>query len=160
MISLICASSQNGIIGHQGQIPWHLSADLRRFKRLTMGHPIIMGRKTYQSIGRPLPGRTNIVVTHQPDFQADGCLIAHSVEEALALAGDDDEIFITGGTAIYQAALPYAQRIYLTLIHHDFVGDTPLFEFDRTLWKETSREDFEADGKNPYRYSYVLFEKV
>lgn len=160
MISLICATSQNGIIGHNGQIPWHLSADLRRFKRLTMGHPIIMGRKTYQSIGRPLPGRTNIVVTRQPDFQAEGCLIAHSVEEALALVAGDEEIFITGGTAIYQAGLAYADRIYLTVVHHDFAGDTPLFDFDQALWQQVSREDFEPDEKNPYHYSYLLFEKV
>lgn len=159
MLSLICATSQNGIIGRDGKIPWHLSADLRRFKRLTMGHHIIMGRKTYQSIGRPLPGRTNVVVTHQPNFQADGCLIAHSLEEAISLCQNDDEVFITGGTAIYQASLAYANRIYLTVIHHDFEGDTPLFSFDKTVWHEVRREYFEADEKNQYNYSYVLYEK-
>jgi dihydrofolate reductase len=107
-----------------------------------------------------LPGRTNIVVTRQPDFQAEGCLIAHSLEAALELAQGDDEVFITGGTAIYQAGLAYADRIYLTLVHHDFEGDTPMFDFDRTIWQEISREDFEPDEKNRYRYSYLLFEKV
>lgn len=159
IISLICAASQNGVIGIDNRLPWRLPADMQRFRRLTMGHPVLMGRKTYQSIGKPLVGRTNIVITRQPDYQAEGCLVASSLEQAIALCQNDDEIFIGGGAAIYKAALDVAQRIYLTVIHQDFEGDAFLFEIDESIWTEVSREDFEPDEKNRFRYSFFTLEK-
>jgi dihydrofolate reductase len=123
-----------------------------------MGHPILMGRKTFESIGRPLAGRTNIVITRQAAYQADGCLIAPSLEKAIELAQPDPEIFIIGGAATYRQALPYADRIYLTLVHAEFRGDTFLFEIDPAIWREISREDFELDENNHYPYSFIIFE--
>jgi dihydrofolate reductase len=159
IISLICATSQNGVIGLNNQLPWHLPADLAHFKKLTMGHHILMGRKTYESIGRPLPGRTNIVITRQQNFQADGCLIVHSLEEAIELCQGDDEVFVIGGAEIYQQTLPVADKIYLTIIHQDFEGDTLLFEIDKTIWREITRKDFEPDEKNKFDYSFLTLEK-
>jgi dihydrofolate reductase len=158
MISLICAASQNGVIGVANQLPWHLPADLKRFKALTMGHPILMGRKTFESIGRPLAGRTNIIITRQTTYQAEGCFIAPSLEKAIELAQPDNEIFIIGGATIYQQALPYASRIYLTLVRAEFLGDTFLFDIDPVIWREVSREDFEPDENNHYPYSFIIFE--
>lgn len=158
-ISLICAASRNGVIGVDNQLPWHLPADLQRFKKLTMGHHILMGRKTHEAIGRALPGRTNVVITRQPDYQAAGCVVAPSLEQALVLADDDDEIFIIGGATIFNQALGFADRIYLTRLHHDFEGDTHLFDIDPSIWREVSREDFEPDQKNNYRYSFITFER-
>jgi dihydrofolate reductase len=123
-----------------------------------MSHAILMGRKTFESIGRPLAGRTNIVITRQTTYQVDGCLIAPSLEEAFELAQPDPEIFIIGGATIYRQALPYANRIYLTLVHAEFTGDTFLFEIDPVRWHEVSREDFEPDEKNDYPYSFIIFE--
>jgi dihydrofolate reductase len=158
MIALICAAAQNGVIGLDNQLPWHLPADLKRFKTLTMGHTILMGRKTFESIGRPLAGRTNIVITRQAAYQADGCLIAPSLAKAIELAQPDPEIFIIGGAAIYRQALPYANRIYLTLVHAEFTGDTFLFEIDPAMWREVSREDFDPDEKNDVPYSFLVLE--
>lgn len=123
IISLIAAMAENRVIGRNNTIPWDLPADRKRFKVLTMGHPVIMGRKTYESIGFPLEGRTNIVVTRRRDYQAAGCLIANDLSSALALAGDADEIFVCGGADLYLQALPLADRIYLTVIHRDYEGD-------------------------------------
>jgi dihydrofolate reductase len=159
MISLICAASQNGVIGVENRLPWRLPADLKRFKRLTLGHHIVMGRKTFESIGRPLPGRTSVVLTRFKNYEAGGCLIASSLKEALSLARDDDEIFIIGGASVYQEALELADRIYLTILHQDFEGDTLMFEIDSTRWQECSREDFEADANNPYPYSFFVFKR-
>ena len=159
-VSLICAVSQNGVIGANNRLPWRLPADLKRFKRLTMGHPVIMGRKTFESIGKPLPGRTNILITRQEDFQAPGCRAAASLEEALELCGNDPEIFVIGGASVYSQALPFADRIYLTQIHHDFQGNTRLFPIDPAAWQETSREDFPADSQNPYSYSFLTYERI
>lgn len=158
-ISFICAASQNGIIGRDNRLPWHLPADLAHFKRLTTGHPILMGRKTYESIGKPLPNRTNIVITRQTDFQANGCLVAHSLQAAFDLCSTDDEIFIIGGAEIYRQTLPVANKIYLTRIRRDFEGDTFLFELDPSVWRETFREDFAPDKKNKYSYSFITYEK-
>lgn len=159
MLALIVAAAQNGVIGRDNQLPWHLSADLKRFRALTMGHHILMGRKTFESIGRPLPGRTNIVITRQPDFRAEGVVVVHSLAEALALAADDDRIFVVGGAEIYRQALPQADRIYLTIIHQDFEGDTFWFDLDRMVWRETSRVAHRPDEKNPYPYSFVELER-
>lgn len=158
-ISLICAASQNGVIGRDNRLPWHLPADLAHFKRLTTGHHILMGRKTYESIGKPLPNRTNIVITRQTAFQANGCLVAHSLEEAVGLCSTDQEVFIIGGAEIYRQALPLASKIYLTHIWYDFEGDTFLFEVDSSAWQEIHREDFAPDEKNKYAYSLITYEK-
>jgi len=171
-ISLIVAASQNGVIGAGGKLPWRLPADLKRFKQFTMGRPILMGRKTFESIGKPLPGRTNIVITrgrfskghfspHSPHGEVSPpeaspfVLTTSSIDEAIRLCGKANEIFVIGGASIYQQALPLADRIYLTLIHQDFEGDTRLFPIDKTVWKETSREDFPADSANPYPFSFL-----
>ena len=158
-ISLICAASQNGVIGRNNRLPWHLPADLAHFKRLTTGHSILMGRKTHQSIGKSLPNRINIVITRQIDFQAEGCLVAHSLEEALDLCTNDEEVFIIGGAEIYRQALPVANKIYLTRLWHDFGGDTFLFKIDPLAWQEACREDFTPDQKNQYPYSFITLER-
>ena len=132
-VSIIVAMAENGVIGKDGRMPWHISEDLKRFKKLTLGHPVIMGRKTYESIGKPLPGRTNIVITRNPNFSATGVTAVSSFYEALNVAGQsagNDEIFVIGGAEIYTLALPTAKRIYLTRVHGDFAGDTRLPLFD------------------------------
>ena len=177
MISLIVAASQNGIIGAGNKLPWHLPADLKRFKQLTMNRPILMGRKTFESIGKPLPGRTHIVITRQKGFQCCGATVAHSLEEgllicdreataqrskemvALPLSADHEsepEVFVIGGAELFKQALPLADRIYLTRIHKDFEGDTFLFEIDPAVWKETSREDFPA---GPIPHTFITLER-
>ena len=157
MISLIAAASRNGVIGNKGKLPWRLPADLKRFKQLTMGHPILMGRKTFESIGKPLPGRTNIVVTRQKGFQCCGTTAAHSLEEALLICEEQPEVFVIGGAEIFRQALPLAGRIHLTRIHRDFEGDTRLFDIDPAAWKETSREEFPA---GPLPFSFITLERA
>lgn len=159
IVSLIVAASQNGVIGRDNRLPWRLPADLAYFKHLTMGYPVLMGRKTHQSIGKPLPGRTNIVVTGQPDYQAEGCLLTHSIEAALEFCRDETEIFVIGGATIYQQMLARAHKIYLTVIYHDFEGDTFLFAYDKSDWAEVSRADCEPDEKNKYAYSFLVLER-
>ena len=156
MISLIVAASQNGIIGANDKLPWHLPADLQRFKQITMGHPILMGRKTFETIGKPLPGRTNIVISRQEGLQCCGTTVIHSLEEALLLCENEKEAFVIGGAEIFKQALPFADRIYLTRINRDFEGDTTLFEIDPKVWKETSREDFPAD---PLPHSFLTYQR-
>ncbi|MBI3615427.1 MAG: dihydrofolate reductase [Candidatus Omnitrophica bacterium] len=159
IISLVVAVSQNGVIGKNNRLPWKLPADLKRFKQLTMNHPILMGRKTFESIGKPLPGRTNIVITHQKDFACCGCLTASSIEKGLQLCENADEVFVIGGASIYEQSLPLADRIYLTRIHQDFEGDTRLFNLDKSAWQEIFREDFKSDTGNKYPYSFVTLKK-
>lgn len=156
MISLLVAASQNGIIGANNKLPWHLPADLKRFKQLTLGHPIIMGRKTFDSIGKPLPGRTNIVITRQKGTLCCGTTVANSLEEAMLLCENEKETFIIGGAEIFKQALPFTDRIYLTTIHKDFEGDTRLFDIDPAAWKETSREDAFSD---PLPHSFITLER-
>lgn len=160
VVSLICAASRNGIIGVDNQLPWRLPADLKRFKELTMNHSIVMGRKTFESIGKALPGRTNIVVTRQKDYRIEGCKVAHSLEEAFQLCAGEEEVFVIGGAAIYNQALKQANKIYLTQIHQDFEGDILLFPLDRPIWKETFRQDFEPDSENRFPYSFITFERA
>ena len=159
IISLVVAMDRNRLIGRNQQLPWHLPADLRHFKEITMGKPILMGRKTWESIGRPLPGRTNVVVTGSTDFQAPGCIVSHSIEEALAAVENHKEIMVIGGAHLYQQLLSRAERIYLTLVDHAFAGDTWFPELDERDWKETSRQDHDPDQKNPYRYSFVQLQR-
>jgi dihydrofolate reductase len=159
-ISLIVATDEKGVIGKDNIIPWHMPADMAHFKETTMGHPIIMGRKTFESIGRPLPGRQNIVITHKPDFSHEGIQVANSLETAIALAvvSHVSEIFIIGGQAIYEAALPKVAKIYLTLIHAEIPGDK-YFKYDASQWKETSRQSHKADKDNRYDYDFITLEK-
>lgn len=164
-LSVIVAAARNGVIGRNNALPWHLPEDLRYFKRVTMGKPIVMGRKTWESIGRPLPGRTNIVITRRPDYAAEGARVVGSLEEALSLAEDialidgTDELLVIGGAEIYRAALPLASRLYLTEVHADVPGDAYLPEVDWAQWREVSRESFAASETNPYDYSFVVYER-
>jgi len=160
MISLIVAASMNNVIGAKGDLPWRLSADLKRFKALTIGKPIVMGRKTYDSIGRPLPGRQNIVVTRNPGFMAEGCDVVPSVDAAVEAAGDAEEIMIIGGSHIYKAFLPRADRIYLTRVQAEVEGDAYLPEIGNDHWKEMSVEEYDADESNDCDVVYSILERV
>jgi dihydrofolate reductase len=135
--SFVVAAARNGVIGQTNRMPWHLPSDLAFFKRLTMGHPVVMGRKTYESIGKPLPGRKNIVITRDPAFQAPGCVIVDSLDAAYRAAGDVDEVFVIGGAQVYEAAMPTVDRIYLTEVEAEIEGDTWFPRFDRSQWAET-----------------------
>lgn len=159
-ISLIAAMAQNRVIGTDGTMPWHLPADLRRFRLLTMGHPMLMGRKTHESIGRPLPGRINIVITRDPHYQAPGCIVVHSAAEALALVSRSLELFIIGGAALYAEFLPQAAKIHLTLIHHDYAGNVFFPEIDPRCWRMSKREDVVGDPSFPHPYSFMLWERA
>lgn len=159
-LAMIVAASTNNVIGVDGDLPWRLSADLKHFKKLTMGHHIIMGRKTFDSIGRLLPGRTTVIITRQADYQFDGALVAHSVEEAIKLCGDDDCPFITGGAEIYKLALPLVTDLHLTRIHAEIEGDTLLPEIDWDGWKLTDESRHLKDEKNEADYSFMHFERV
>jgi dihydrofolate reductase len=160
MISIIAAMAENRVIGSHNALPWKLPADLRHFRTLTTGHHVIMGRRNYESIGRPLPHRKNIVVTRRSGYTAPGCLVTHSLEEALELARGDPEVFIIGGGEIYRQALDRADRQYLTLVHARVAGDTLFPEFDWNEWKVLSRERHEADDKNPHAYSFITLERI
>ena len=151
--------SENRVIGINNKLPWHLPADLRHFRRLTTGHPVIMGRRNYESIGKPLPDRTNIVVTRNPDYRAAGCLVTHSLDDAMNSAGNDSEIFIIGGAEIYRQAFGRANRIFITLIHARIEGDTYFPEFEGPPWREISRERHERDENNPYPFSFLTYER-
>jgi len=160
IVSIIVAVADNDVIGRDGGLPWHLPADLKRFKRLTSGHQMVMGRRTWDSIGRrPLPGRPTIVVSRDPSFVAEGAQVARSVEEALELAAGADEVFIAGGEAIYRAALPVADRIYLTRVHACFDGDTHFPAFDANDWQVVVEERHEPDEKNPYAHTFLVYER-
>lgn len=159
-ISLIVAMAGNRAIGLNNRMPWHLSADLKRFKRITMGHPIIMGRLTFEAIGKPLPGRTNIIVSRNPDYHQEGCIVADSIQEAIRVGcGLSDEIFIIGGATLYEASLPLADRLYLTQINRDFAGDTFFPEFDINDWIETGKEDITDDAQAGFPYSFINLQR-
>lgn len=161
VISIIAAVARNGVIGRDNDLPWHLPADLAFFKKTTNGHPIILGRKNYESIGRPLPNRTNIVVSRDVSYTVDGCLVAHSLEDAISLASkqEQDEIFIIGGAQIYAQALPLTTRMYLTQVHTDAAGDVFFPEFDNNDWTETWREHHQADDRNGFDFAFVKLER-
>ncbi len=152
--------AKNRVIGANGAIPWHLPEELKRFKVLTMGHHLIMGRKTWESIGRLLPGRETVIVTRQPGYKVPGAKIAHSLDEAVAACGEDREIFLIGGAELYAQALPRAGRIYLTTVDATVDGDTFMPEFDTADWREISSESFAADGKNRYAFRCSTHERV
>ncbi len=157
MISIIAAMAENRVIGVHNTLPWRLPADLKHFRKLTTGHHVIMGRRNYESIGKPLPDRTNIVITHNPNYRAPGCLVVHSIEEALAIANSDPEIFVIGGAEIYRQALDSADRLYLTLVHAHVDGDTYFPEFNGSHWQEVGRERHEADERNRYAYTFLVY---
>ena len=156
-ISLIVAMDENRLIGADNKLPWHLPADLALFKRTTMGKPIIMGRKTFESIGKPLPGRRNIVITRDSGFQAPGCEISHGVDAALEICDTDDEVMLIGGASLYQQTLARASCMYITRIHHKFSGDTWFPEFSADSWNVVEQQNFAADESNPYPFSFVKY---
>ncbi|MCC2546647.1 dihydrofolate reductase [Hymenobacter sp. BT175] len=156
MIAMVVAAADNGVIGRDNQLIWHLPADLKHFKQITLGHPIVMGRRTYEAIGRPLPNRTNLVVTRQEDWRAEGCEVAGSVQEAIRRAQElDEDVYVIGGGEIYRQSLPLTDTVFLTEVHHEFEGDTTFPELPRTEWREESRERHEADDKHAYAFSFV-----
>lgn len=158
MITIIAAIAKNNALGKDNDLIWHLPADLKRFKKVTSGHHILMGRNTFESIGKPLPNRTSIIITRNNEYLKDGCLIANSVEEAIDLT-DKKDAFIIGGAQIYKETLAknLADRLDITIVHHDFEADVFFPEIDMNIWKEISRENFMADEKNKYDYSFVSY---
>lgn len=159
-ISLIAAMAANRVIGVNNTLPWRLPADLAHFKALTMGHHIVMGRKTYESLGKPLPGRTSVIITRDAAFAAPGCVVAHSIADAVAACAGDEEIFFIGGAELYRQALPLADRLYLTEIQVKAEGDAWFPEFDRAAWLESSRDPHRPDEKNPHAYDFVVYDHV
>ena len=159
MISIIVAVARNGVIGDKNTLLWHISEDLRNFKRVTTGHPVVMGRNTFLSLGRPLPGRTNVVVSRSVE-QMEGCRVVPSPEEAFAMFSAGEEVFVIGGAQIYARALDVADRLYLTRVEHDYEGDTSFPEWDRTQWRLVSSERFERGEKYPYPFVIEVYERV
>ncbi|SRR6266566_4789268 len=160
MLSLIVAMAENRVIGRDNALPWRLPNDLRHFKRTTLGHAVIMGRKNYQSIGKPLPGRRNIVVTRQAGFTAPGCVLASSVDAALTAASNDPEIFVIGGAELYAQTLARAERLYVTRVHAAVAGDILFPDVDWSTWRELARERHEADAEHAFAYSFVTLERA
>lgn len=158
-IAAICAMSENRVIGKNNQLPWRLPADIRHFKKMTTGKPILLGRKTFESIGHALPNRCNVVVTRDIHFQAPGCLVVNSIETALAAVSYSEEIFVIGGAILYQHMLPRIQRIYMTIIHHYFEGDAFFPELKISEWNEIERVDHAVDSENIYPYSFITLER-
>ena len=157
-ISIVVAIAANNAIGKDNQLLWRLPNDLKHFKQITSGHTIIMGRKTYDSVGKPLPNRRNIVITRQ-NINIDGCEVVKSLDSALALCADEPEVFIVGGAEIYKQAILLTDTIYLTIVHHNFEGDTYFPEIKADEWKETEREDHKPDEKHEFAYSFITLER-
>tara|TARA_B100000446_G_C10542182_1_gene337331 strand:+ start:1792 stop:2283 length:492 start_codon:yes stop_codon:yes gene_type:complete len=162
---MMVAKASNNVIGRDNKLPWYLPNDLKYFKQVTFGKPVIMGRKTWESLKGPLPGRTNIVITRQPDYLADGAKVVATLDDAVAMAENvafiegQEEAVIMGGAEIYSLALPQAERLYLTEVHANVEGDTFFPEYDASEWQQIAREDFAAEGPNPYDYSFVVYER-
>lgn len=165
-LSVIVAVAENGVLGKNNALPWYLPEDLKYFRQTTMGKPIVMGRKTFESIGKPLPGRSNIVVSRNPDYRAEGVTVVGSLPEALELATDiavidgKDELMVIGGAAIYAAAIPLADRLYITEVHAEVAGDAHLPEVDWSEWQELARERHAAAEPNPYDFSFVVYQRL
>ncbi len=165
-LAIIVAQADNRVIGINNNLPWHLPEDLRYFKQVTMGKPIIMGRKTFESIGRPLPGRTNIVVSRDPAYQPDNVRVVNSLDaardlaESVCMIDGCSEAMVIGGAQIYEQALPLADRLYLTQVHAEVAGDAWFPEFHPGDWAEIGREDFSAEGHNPYDYSFIVLKRI
>lgn len=161
IISMIAAVSENGVIGQKGKLPWKLPDDLKLFKRLTMGHHLIVGRKTYESIGKPLPGRTMIVLSRKPGFSADGCLTAASLPEGLEIArkAGETEVFIAGGAAVYAQSLTLADRFYLSRVHTNIKGDAEFPLYDESGWKATVRHQYPARKGQRYSFTFMVLDR-
>ena len=158
-ISLIVAMASNRVIGLNNQMPWHISADLKKFKKITLGSPILMGRKTYESIGRPLPGRTNIIISRNPSYRQPNCLVFNDINKALESCSEANEVFVIGGADFYKSMLKVADTLYLTQIHQEFLGDTFFPELDASQWAEVEREDVQYDSDVAFSYSFLKLEK-
>lgn len=161
MIAIVVAAAENNVIGKDNDLIWHLPADLKHFKNLTMGHPMIMGRKTYEAIGKPLPGRTSIVVTSQQDYKAEGCVVVHSLEEAIAKGRELDQVQVSiiGGANIYEQALRFTDKVYLTRIHHTFEGDAFFPELSENEWQVVAQQHHEPDAKKEYSYTFLTLDR-
>ena len=159
-ISMIAAMTDDGIIGIENRLPWKLPNDMKWFRQHTLGKPIIMGRKTFESFGsKPLPDRTNIIITRDKKYQADDCIVVYSIEEALQAAGEEDEVMIIGGASFYEQMLPRAGRLYLTFVHSKIEGDAWFPEVDFSEWHEVQRIDYEPDEKNALAHSFVIYDR-
>lgn len=156
MLSLIVAVAENGVIGDKNALLWHISEDLRRFKALTSGHPVVMGRKTYESLGRPLPERTNVVLTRQT-IAIPGCTVVHSLQEAIALFAPQEEVFVIGGAEIYAEALPLADRFYLTRVMHPYAGDTRFPAWNEADWRLTACESYPCGKEYPWPFAFETY---
>ena len=159
MITIIAAIANNNALGKNNNLIWHLPTDLKRFKKTTTGHHIIMGRNTFESIGKPLPNRTTVIITRNPDYKVEGCLVVNSLEKALEVAKNDESPFIIGGAQIYEQAISIADKLDITEVHHSFDADVFFPEINKNTWKESSRELFTADEKNKFNYSFVSYTK-
>ena len=159
MLTIIAAVAKNNALGKNNDLIWHLPADLKRFKEITLGHHIIMGRKTFESLGKPLPNRTTIIITRNPDYIAPGCIVVNELTEAIKAAAEDENPYILGGAEIYKQAMSYADILDLTLVHESFDADVFFPNIDMSKWTEMSRRDFKADEKNKYDYSFVQYKK-
>jgi dihydrofolate reductase len=159
-LSLIAAMAENRVIGRDNQLPWRLPADLQHFKRLTLGKPIVMGRKTWESLPGLLPERPHIVITSNPDYQANGCAVVNSIDQALKAAGDVEEIMIVGGAAFYEQMLPMADHLYLTIVHTEVDGDAFFPDYDASQWQEREREAHHADERNPFDYTFLTLDRI
>lgn len=159
-LSAIVAMSENRVIGKDNQLPWHLPADLKHFKEVTLGKPILMGRKTFESIGHALPGRPNFVITRDANYIAPGCTVMHSVDAALAAISENEESFVIGGSVLFQQLLPRVQRLYLTIIHDVFEGDIFFPEIIMKEWHEVERIDHTANEKNKYDFSFIILDRI
>ncbi|MCX6306010.1 MAG: dihydrofolate reductase [Bacteroidetes bacterium] len=161
MISIIVAIAENMAIGKNNDLLWHIPADMKRFKSITSGHPVIMGKRTWESLPRrPLPNRRNIVITDIPGEQVEGCEMAYSIEEAIARCSPDEENFIIGGASVYRQFLPHADRLYLTLVRNSFDADVFFPEIDFSQWKLVSKEDFQPDEVNDFSYSNETYDRI
>lgn len=159
MLSIVVALTENNVIGTANSLPWRMSDDLKRVKALTMGHHLIMGRKTYESIGRPLPGRTTVIITRQSDYQAEGCLVVSSLKDAIEVAKNDTEAFVFGGGEIFKEALPLTDRLYLTRLHTTIKGDTHFPEINFSEWNVLDQKEFKADEKNQFDCTVMVLER-
>jgi len=159
-ISLIVAMARNRVIGANNKIPWHLPNELRLFKSLTMGHHIVMGRRTYESIDRLLPGRTTVIVTRQRDYGVPGAIVAHSIEDALDACKGDSEIFVIGGADLFRETLPMADRLHLTVVDAEPDGDTFMPEVDMSAWRETATQSFQPDERHAHGYRYTVYDRA
>ncbi|KKR10573.1 MAG: Dihydrofolate reductase [Candidatus Woesebacteria bacterium GW2011_GWA1_39_21] len=162
IISIIAAVAENNVIGNKNKLPWQLPADLKHFQETTTGHCIIMGQNTHESIGRNLPGRTNIILTFDENYKSEGCIIVTSIEKALRVASakKEPEVFIIGGASVYKQFIGVANKLYITKIHHNFDGDTFFPEIEPNKWKLISEEKHEKDENNPYPYNFEVYEKI